>query len=124
MLDRVLREFARLDYHVTVKILFAAHYGVPQERWRLILLGSRFSEIAPPEPTHYAAGRANFRGGGGILTFQLTDSDKHASCRRSPLAKRSATCRAWQWGRGLRTVGYTAGAKLSEYARRCATRKA
>ena len=46
VLDRVLAEFARLDYHVTVKILFAAHYGVPQERWRLTLLGSRLSEIA------------------------------------------------------------------------------
>ena len=36
VLDRILREFVRLNYHVTVKILFAAHYGVPQERWRLI----------------------------------------------------------------------------------------
>src|SRR5665213_823224 len=64
VLNLILREFARLDYHVTVKILFAAHYGVPQERWRLILLGSKFGEIPPPEPTHYAAGRPNFRGGG------------------------------------------------------------
>ena len=55
VLDRILREFGRLDYHVAVKILFAAHYGVPQERWRLILLGSRFGEIAPPRPKHYAA---------------------------------------------------------------------
>ena len=76
VLDRILDEFDRLDYHVTVKILFSAHYGVPQERWRLILLGSKYGEIAPPEPTHYAAGRANFRGGGGVLTFQLTESDK------------------------------------------------
>jgi len=50
VLDRILAEFVRLDYHVTVKILFAAHYGVPQERWRLILLGSKLSEIAPPVP--------------------------------------------------------------------------
>jgi len=71
VLDRILSEFVRLDYHVTVKILFAAHYGVPQERWRLILLGSKMGAIAPPEPTHYAAGRANFRGGGGFLPFSL-----------------------------------------------------
>lgn len=76
VLDRILAQFGRLDYHVSAKIMFAPHYGVPQERWRLILLGSRFSEIAAPEPTHYAAGRANFRGGGGVLTFQLTESDK------------------------------------------------
>ena len=50
VLDRILAESPRLDYHVTVKILFAAHYGVPQERWRLILLGSKLSEIAPPVP--------------------------------------------------------------------------
>ena len=31
---------------------YPAHYGVPQERWRLILLGSRMSEILPPKPTH------------------------------------------------------------------------
>ena len=40
---QIVREFAEHGYHVTEKILFAAHYGVPQERWRLILLGSRFS---------------------------------------------------------------------------------
>jgi DNA (cytosine-5)-methyltransferase 1 len=77
VLDRILAEFVRLDYHVTVKILFAAHYGVPQERWRLILLGSKSGEVVHPEPTHYAVGRANFRGGGGALTFQLTESDWH-----------------------------------------------
>src|SRR6202035_1236483 len=74
VLDRILSEFVRLDYHVTVKILFAAHYGVPQERWRLILLGSRFGQINPPEPVFYAKGRANFRSAG--LIFQQTDSDK------------------------------------------------
>ncbi|WP_455927179.1 DNA cytosine methyltransferase [Pseudomonas capeferrum] len=62
--------FESLGYHVTAKILFAAHYGVPQERWRLILLGSRFSEVHHPEPSHYAIGRANFRGG-NTMTFQL-----------------------------------------------------
>ena len=46
---QILSEFARLGYHVTTKILFAAHYGVPQERWRLILLGSRLSKISPAE---------------------------------------------------------------------------
>src|ERR1041384_5615899 len=35
---QIVREFAEHGYHVSEKILFAAHYGVPQERWRLILL--------------------------------------------------------------------------------------
>src|ERR1019366_6292334 len=72
---QIVDEFESHGYHVTTKILFAAHYGVPQERWRLILLGSRISAIAPPEPTHYATGRANFRGG-GTLTFQLNGEGK------------------------------------------------
>ena len=52
---QILREFAELGYEVTARILFAAQYGVPQERWRLILLGSRASEVEAPMPTHYAA---------------------------------------------------------------------
>jgi DNA (cytosine-5)-methyltransferase 1 len=75
VIRQILREFTQLGYQVTQKILFAAHYGVPQERWRLILLGSKLSEIAAPPPTHYATGRANFRGG-GVLTFQLTRLDE------------------------------------------------
>ena len=63
---QILSQFEEHGYHFTPKILFAAHYGVPQERWRLILLGSRESAIAPPEPTHYATGCANFRGGGTL----------------------------------------------------------
>ena len=46
---QILREFDEHGYHVTFKILFAAHYGVPQERWRLILLGSRLAPVAAPE---------------------------------------------------------------------------
>ena len=73
---QILKIFTDLGYRVTAKILFAAHYGAPQERWRLILLGSRFADITHPAPTHYAVGRANFRGG-NTMTFQLKDEDKN-----------------------------------------------
>ncbi len=116
VLDRILSEFVRLNYHVSVKILFAAHYGVPQERWRLILLGSKLSETAPPEPTHYAAGRANFRGGGGVLTFQLTDSDKHKLLPAVTVGEAIGDLPRLTMGEGAETIGYTAG-KASEYAR-------
>jgi DNA (cytosine-5)-methyltransferase 1 len=72
---RIVGEFEEHGYYVTGKILFSAHYGVPQERWRLILLGSKDSPIEAPAPTHYATGRANFRGG-GTMTFQLSEVDK------------------------------------------------
>lgn len=71
--QQILKVFSDLGYDVSVKILFAAHYGAPQERWRLILLGSKSGEIAHPLPTHFAKGRANFRGG-ATLTFQLDDA--------------------------------------------------
>ena len=116
VLDRILAEFVRLDYHVTVKILFAAHYGVPQERWRLILLGSKLSEIALPEPTHYASGRANFRGGGGVLTFQLTDSDKRRLRPAVKVGEAIGDLPRLTMGEGAETIGYTVG-KPSEYAR-------
>ncbi len=115
VLERILSEFERLDYHVAVKILFSAHYGVPQERWRLILLGSKFSEIAPPEPTHYAAGRANFRGGGGALTFRLTESDKHRLLPAVTVGEAIGDLPRLQMGEGAETIGYTSPA-VSDYA--------
>lgn len=114
VLDRILSEFVRLDYHVTLKILFSAHYGVPQERWRLILLGSKFGEIAPPEPTHYAVGRANFRGG-GVLTFQLTDSDKRRLHPAVKVSEAIGDLPRLEMGEGAETIGYTCD-KVSEYA--------
>lgn len=41
----ILQVFNELGYHLSVKILFGPHYGIPQERWRLILLGSQYAEI-------------------------------------------------------------------------------
>jgi len=72
---QIIKVFSDLGYKVTSKVLFAAHYGVPQERWRLILLGGKTSEIRHPEPTHYAVGRANFRAG-GTMTFVQSDEDR------------------------------------------------
>lgn len=116
VLDRILREFSGLDYHLTVKILFAAHYGVPQERWRLILLGSKFGEIAPPEPTHFAAGRANFRGGGSVLTFRLTHSDKHHLLPAVTVGEAIGDLPRLEMGEGAEMIGYTTNERISEYA--------
>ena len=68
--DRIVDALKAHGYRVSVKILFAAHYGVPQERWRTIILGSRMGcEIPHPSPTHYATARANFKGG-NTMTFR------------------------------------------------------
>lgn len=103
---QIVDEFEGHGYHVTAKILFAAHYGVPQERWRLILLGSRMSEIAPPKPTHYATGRANFRGG-GTLTFQLNTTDKAQLLPAVTVGEAIGDLPRLEMGEGSETVGYT-----------------
>ena len=103
---QILREFERQGYHVTVRILFAGHYGVPQERWRLILLGSRYATMDPPEPTHYATGRANFRGG-GTLTFQVGEPDKKRLLPAVTVGEAIGDLPRLKIGEGADMVGYT-----------------
>ncbi len=64
-LDDVRVSFEKAGYRIAFKILNAAHYGVPQERWRLVFLGTRLSGVEPslPAPVHYSNQRANFAGG-------------------------------------------------------------
>jgi DNA (cytosine-5)-methyltransferase 1 len=57
--------FRGAGYRMSHMILCAAHYGIPQERWRLIFIGTLLQkvEITFPEPVHFAPVRANFTGG-------------------------------------------------------------
>lgn len=113
---QIVREFEEHGYHVTVKILFAAHYGVPQERWRLILLGSRMpSPIEAPPPTHYATGRANFRSG-GTLTFQLRAADRERLLPAVTVGEAISDLPRLEMGEGAEIVGYTIEPQ-SEYGR-------
>jgi DNA (cytosine-5)-methyltransferase 1 len=56
---------SRIGYSVQHRVLLAARYGVPQERWRLIIIGRRWDmpEAGFPAPTHRASARANFTHG-------------------------------------------------------------
>jgi DNA (cytosine-5)-methyltransferase 1 len=49
--EHFARIFRAWGYNVWVKVLCAADYGVPQERYRVILGGS-LQPTTPPEPTH------------------------------------------------------------------------
>ncbi len=50
----IQKEFADLGYAITSSVLDAVHYGVPQFRERLIIIGSRDQEnIFLPKPTHF-----------------------------------------------------------------------
>jgi DNA (cytosine-5)-methyltransferase 1 len=66
----------KLGYNVNHMILFAAHYGVPQMRWRTFFIATRLTHgtCIFPEPTHYAQGVANFTGG-NKLCFKLGSKD-------------------------------------------------
>jgi len=62
-LQAILQALEGLGYHADVQILYAPHFGVPQTRWRTIILGFRdFAEplAAFPEPLALAPVRVNF----------------------------------------------------------------
>lgn len=62
-LDAILQSLKNLGYDADVRILYAPHYGVPQTRWRTIILGGR-DGLNPgdlfPEPLCQAPVRVNF----------------------------------------------------------------
>lgn len=62
-LHEILDSLAELGYGADVRILGAAYYGVPQMRWRTIIIGVRGTELptmAFPEPIYHAPIRPNF----------------------------------------------------------------
>lgn len=62
-LHDILQALTELGYGADVRILGAAYYGVPQMRWRTIILGLRGRELpadAFPEPVCQAPVRPNF----------------------------------------------------------------
>lgn len=62
-LHAILNSLAELGYGADVRILGAAYYGVPQMRWRTIILGLRGKNLpsyAFPEPVYRAPIKPNF----------------------------------------------------------------
>jgi DNA (cytosine-5)-methyltransferase 1 len=62
-LNAILDSLSDLGYGVGVRILGAAYYGVPQMRWRTIIIGLRGKDVPPsafPEPIYRAPIRPNF----------------------------------------------------------------
>ena len=62
-LHAILDALAELGYGADVRILGAPFYGIPQMRWRTIILGTRGRQLpnqAYPEPIYHAPIRANF----------------------------------------------------------------
>lgn len=74
-LQAILDELGNHGYHADVRILYAPHYGVPQTRWRTIIIGMKNQEniqSAFPQPEYDAPLRVNFTShfdGKNIISF-------------------------------------------------------
>ncbi len=54
VMTQILARFKKLGYHTVYGVLDAVHYGTPQFRERLVIIGSRDNEaIFLPSPTHF-----------------------------------------------------------------------
>ena len=63
VVEQIYSALGKLGYHVKHRILFAGHYGVPQLRFRTVILAIRDydGEILFPKPEYYANAVANFQ---------------------------------------------------------------
>jgi DNA (cytosine-5)-methyltransferase 1 len=68
VVETILKELTTRGYKTACRILLAAHFGVPQNRFRLIFLASREHGLVHPEPTHFHDARTNFTGGATLTT--------------------------------------------------------
>ena len=62
-LHAILNALAELGYGSDVRILGAAYYGVPQMRWRTVIIGLRGKNVPAsifPEPVYHAPIKPNF----------------------------------------------------------------
>lgn len=64
VVEQIYKELESRGYKVEHRILYAGHYGVPQLRFRTIILGvkNRNKEIYFPQPQYDSTARANFAG--------------------------------------------------------------
>lgn len=82
-LHAILDALAELGYGASVRILGAAYYGVPQMRWRTIILGLRGKELpsfAFPEPMYHAPIKPNFAttfDGKTLIKYPSIDASTH-----------------------------------------------
>lgn len=62
-LEAIIETLGNFGYGADVRVLYAPHFGVPQTRWRTIIIGLRGTDIPPevfPTPTRVAPRRVNF----------------------------------------------------------------
>lgn len=73
-LKTVLTTLRDAGYHTSYMVLQAAHYGSPQSRWRLFIIGSQSHGFSFPLPSHRADITPNVAGGRD-RTFRIPKTD-------------------------------------------------
>lgn len=82
-LHAIINSLNDLGYGVGVNILGAAYYGVPQMRWRTIIIGTRGAELPPeafPTPLYHAPIKPNFTtkfDGKSLVKVPSPESENH-----------------------------------------------
>jgi len=70
VVDSIQRSLEALGYQAEHRILFAPHFGIPQLRYRFVLVANRLGyKFEFPEPEYYAKGVANFTGAKELCQF-------------------------------------------------------
>lgn len=77
VVEQIYKALEDMGYRVNHRILFAGHYGVPQLRFRTIIIAVRnySGEILFPQPEYYATAVANFQKS-KELCYTLTPMDE------------------------------------------------
>ena len=115
--NAVVGELKKRSYHITAKILLAAQYGAPQERFRMIILGSKDAPIQHPKPTHFWNSRPNFTSG-ATMTIKLPPEMEHLLQPIVTIENAMGDLPQLQMGEGSERFTYTSWSKkLSEFAK-------
>lgn len=73
-----ISELEGLGYQVSVRVLNAAEFGVPQDRLRLLIVGMQDGTFEWPKPTHGPNGRLPFVSSGEALRYAPRDEKNKA----------------------------------------------
>jgi DNA (cytosine-5)-methyltransferase 1 len=75
LIDRIIENFRDIDYEAKYNVLRADHYGVPQTRKRLFIIGNRLkNSISWPKNTHEDSEQPSLKGlpTESVLDFRRT----------------------------------------------------
>lgn len=76
VIDNLKKAFGKIGYKIAYKPLYAHHYGVPQKRQRVVIVGNRLGiDFEFPKPTHDGVKNKFITVGDAISDLPLLDKD-------------------------------------------------